>query len=737
MKFKFLLAALLFSLSASAQQKIELSTAQFKTGDNIAWSNPDFDDSSWSPIKTFYSWENQGYDYNGFAWYRMRFILPAEMIEQSHYKDWLHIYMAKIDDADEVYLNGKLIGKTGMFPQDPGGYESAFMHERHYKVEANNPAIRWGKENVIAVRVYDESGIGGIGNGTPCIYINDLIDMLGVSSTFESLDKKSLCKVVMKNNAQENQKGRFLITATDTHTGKVLSSTTGKLNLAPGKEQVQKIAYTPNERIEIKISYTDNITGKVAETSIITPYILTPAPAATPRINSPRVFGVRPSSPVLFKIAATGAGTLVYTARNLPQGVSIDSKTGILKGSVARKGDYPIEIEVSNQHGKATQNFVLKVGDKLSLTPPMGWNSWNCWGVSVTQEKVESSARALIDKGLINYGWSYINIDDVWQAKQRTADGKLLPGPHFPDIKGLGDWLHSEGLKMGIYSSPGPTTCAHELGSWQYEALDAKVYADWGVDFLKYDWCGYDVVFHEEKEYSVSAFMKPYLHMERELLKQNRDIVYSICQYGMKEVWQWGEAAGGNLWRTTEDIVDTWESLRNISMRQQDLAEFAKPGHWNDPDMLIVGAVGWGPNLHPTRLTVDEQYLHITLWSLLASPLLIGCDIAQMDDFTLGLLTNAEVNEVNQDPLGKQARVVKTIGEVTIWVKDMEDGSKAIGILNMDERDVNIRLIPEELGLKGFTKVRDLWRQADVAFNGSSFEVGVPKHGAAMYRIWK
>ena len=230
--------------------------------------------------------------------------------------------------------------------------------------------------------------------------------------------------------------------------------------------------------------------------------------------------------------------------------------------------------------------------------------------------------------------------------------------------------------------------------------------------------------------------MKPYLVMERELRKQDRDIVYSICQYGMRDVWQWGEAAGGNCWRTTEDIVDTWESLRSIAMRQRDLADFAKPGHWNDPDMLVIGKVGWGPNLHPTRLTVDEQYLHVTLWNLLASPLLIGCDLAQIDDFTLGLLTNPEVNEVNQDPLGKQARVRKKVGETDIWVKEMEDGSHAVGIVNWAEHDVELEWNPGEAGLEGISRVRDLWRRTDVPFDSSSLKTNVPKHGAVLYRFY-
>lgn len=736
MRTKLLVAALFFAASAFAQQRLEFPAAKFKTGDDTTWRARDFDDSSWSPIRTFYSWEQQGYDYNGFGWYRIRFTLPREMRDKSYYKDWLHVYMAKIDDADETYLNGKLIGKTGAFPNDPGGYVSAFTAERNYEVAVDDPALCWGGENVIAVRVYDDSGIGGIGNGVPALYINDLIDLLAVSSGFESSKEGALCRIVLKNKAAENQKGRFRITATDTNSGGELTSVSGRLNLAPGKELVRKISYPKNERIEVRVCYTDDMTGKESDTRIITPYILTPAAAVEPRINSPRVFGVRPASPVLFKVAASGEKPLTYSARNLPETVTIDAATGILAGSVARKGDYDIEITVGNAHGEAVQHFVLKVGEELCLTPPMGWNSWNCWGESVTQEKVIVSARALIDKGLIDYGWSYINIDDAWQANARAADGRLLPGPHFPDIRELGDRLHAAGLKLGIYSSPGPTTCAHRLGSWEHEAIDAATYAEWGIDYLKYDWCGYDLIFHQKKETSTSAFMKPYQVMECELRKQPRDIVYSLCQYGMKDVWQWGEAAGGNCWRTTGDIVDTWESMRSIAMRQRDLADFAKPGHWNDPDMLIVGKVGWGANLHPTRLTVDEQYLHITLWSLLASPLLIGCDIAQMDDFTLGLLTNPEVNEVNQDPLGKQARLEKELGETGIWVKQMEDGSRAVGFINWEECDHVLEFRPEEIGLKEIKNVRDLWRRADVPFDGSSLRINIPKHGAALYRFY-
>lgn len=736
MRLKLTVAALLITMAMAAQQKIDLPQARFCTGDDMEYAEVSCDDSRWSLISTYYGWEQQGYEYNGFAWYRIHFKLPAEIRDNSYYKDWLYFNMAKIDDADETYLNGTLIGKTGSFPQDEGGYVSAFSKEREYRVSMDNPILKWGEENVIAVRVYDQDGIGGIGAGIPYVHIKDLIDMLEVKTEFIRGRNESECVITMHNSAKENQKGQYTISTVDTNTGEQLNSLSGRLNLNTGKTHTRRISYPEGERIQIKVTYTDSRTDKISDTKAITPYILTPAASAEPRINSPKVFGVRPGSPILFKVAASGQKPIKYSAANLPPTVEIDPETGILSGNVSQAGDYEVEFEASNSYGSARQKFTLKVGDKLSLTPPMGWNSWNCWGLSVSQAKVESSARALIEKGLIDYGWSYINIDDAWQNNVREEDGTLKPNMRFPDIRHLGEWLHSVGLKMGIYSSPGPLTCGKYLGAWEHEAIDAATYADWGVDYLKYDWCGYDRIYAQKNEHSISSYMFPYVMMDRELRKQNRDIVYSICQYGMWDVWDWGEAAGGNCWRTTGDILDTWDSMRNIAISQRPLAGFAKPGHWNDPDMLIVGKVGWGPNLHSTRLTVDEQYLHISLWSMLSAPLLIGCDIAQMDDFTLGLLTNPEVIEINQDPLGKQAVVVKQIDMADIWVKEMEDGSKAVCVTNWGEYDMPVEINPSQLGLDGLAKIRDVWRRCDVDSENGKLIINVPKHGVALYRYY-
>ena len=307
----------------------------------------------------------------------------------------------------------------------------------------------------------------------------------------------------------------------------------------------------------------------------------------------------------------------------------------------------------------------------------MGWNSWNCFASAVTEKNVRDAADAFVKAGLRDHGWTYINIDDFWMPKNEDKDptlhgpdrdpsGKINPNPRFPDMKALTDYIHSLGLKAGLYSSPGPKTCGGCVASYKHEREDAERFAEWGFDYLKYDWCSYGDV---EKGTGRAYYKKPYDLMGRMLRAQNRDIVFSLCQYGMDNVWEWGNEVDGNCWRTTGDITDSWGSMAGIGFAQAGHELYAKPGRWNDPDMLVVGWVGWGPALHPTHLTPNEQYTHISLWSLLSSPLLIGCDLTRLDEFTLNLLTNDEVLEVNQDPLGhpgashRQARRRRGLGQ--------------------------------------------------------------------------
>jgi alpha-galactosidase len=257
-------------------------------------------------------------------------------------------------------------------------------------------------------------------------------------------------------------------------------------------------------------------------------------------------------------------------------------------------------------------------------------------------------------------------------------------------------------------------------------------YAAWGVDYLKYDWCSYGTI---EKERTVAALQKPYRVMRSALDAVDRDIVYSLCQYGMGSVWEWGGEVGGNCWRTTGDIEDTWESMTGIGFAQNGHEKHAKPGNWNDPDMLVVGKVGWGPQLHPTRLTPNEQYTHITLWSLLSSPLLIGCDMTQMDDFTLSLLTNDEVIAVNQDVLGRQASRVSKSGDLEVWAKDLADGSKAVGLFNRGKWKEDVKATFSALGVARKQKVRDVWREEDLGVFTGEISRPVPRHGVVLLKI--
>lgn len=471
--------------------------------------------------------------------------------------------------------------------------------------------------------------------------------------------------------------------------------------------------------------------------------ILTPKPSPQPRINSAKVFGVRPGAPFLFTIAATGERPMKFSASGLPEGLTLDAQTGRITGKLSSAGEHVVTLEARNARGRARQKFKIVCGPVIGLTPALGWNSWNCFASAVTAGRVKSAADAMVRSGLIQHGWTYINIDDYWevhrnakdptlQGPQRDAAGHILPNPRFPDMKGLADYVHNLGLKIGLYSSPGPWTCGGCVGSWQHEQLDAQSYAQWNFDYLKYDWCSYGDLVRGDN--SLATLQKPYRVMRAALDRVPRDILFSLCQYGMGEVWKWGAEVGGNSWRTTGDIVDSWSSMSHIGFGQAGHEAYAGPGHFNDPDMLVVGRVGWGPNLHPTRLTPNEQYTHISLWCLLSAPLLIGCDMTQLDDFTLNLLSNDEVLAVDQDPLGRQAARVAKHGDLEVWAKDLEDG-KAVGLFNRGYGPATVEAKWSDLGVQGQQIVRDLWRQQDLGAFADSYSATVPRHGVVLVKL--
>jgi alpha-galactosidase len=471
---------------------------------------------------------------------------------------------------------------------------------------------------------------------------------------------------------------------------------------------------------------------------------------ATPLINGPRIVGGSPGKPFMFMIPATGEQPLTFSAKNLPDGLTLDSRTGIIKGMMQREGDYAVDVYAANPLGTASGKLTIVCGrDKLALTPPMGWNSWNVWGLSVSSDKVKAAADAMVKSGLASHGFQYINIDDGWEKERaakgiplvgyvtpprktgRTENGEILTNDKFPNMKALAEYVHSKGLKLGIYSSPGPWTCGGYQGSYQFEQQDAETYAKWGIDYLKYDWCSYGTMAGGQ---SLADYQKPYIEMGKYLRATERDIVFSLCQYGMKDVWEWGASVGGNLWRTTGDIRDSWKSLSGIGFKQAKIAEFAGPGHWNDPDMLVVGKVGWGPTLHETKLSKTEQMTHITMWAMLAAPLLIGCDMSNLDQFTLDLLTNDDVLAVDQDPLGKQAVSKKSDKKSEIWARPLSDGSMAVALFNKSEKSEEISVTWKELGAAETQKVRDLWQRKDLGLYDARFSATVPPHGTALIK---
>jgi alpha-galactosidase len=459
--------------------------------------------------------------------------------------------------------------------------------------------------------------------------------------------------------------------------------------------------------------------------------VLTPKASPKPRINGARVVGVRPGSPFLFTVPVTGERPIAFSTRKLPAGLQLDPQNGRITGVLPEKGAHVVTVRAVNARGSVERTLKIICGDTIALTPPMGWNSWNCFGCDVNEANVRAAADAMVASGLINHGWTYINIDDCWEAG-RDPDGNVTSNQKFPDMKALTDYVHRKGLKIGLYSSPGPQTCAGHEGSYKHEEQDARRYAEWGFDYLKYDWCSYGGIVPNPDH---DGFMKPYRVMRAALDKAPRDLVFSLCQYGLGNVWEWGAQVGGNCWRTTGDITDTWSSMSRLGFGQAGHEKFAGPGHWNDPDMLVVGYVGWSAKVRPTRLTPNEQYTHISLWCLLCSPLLIGCDMTKLDEFTLNLLTNDEVLDVSQDPLGRQAARIVKDGSLEIWAKDLADGSKAVGLFNLGEDESPITLKWAGLGLSGKQRVRDLWRQQDLGKFTGQFQTSVPRHGVVLVKV--
>jgi alpha-galactosidase len=370
--------------------------------------------------------------------------------------------------------------------------------------------------------------------------------------------------------------------------------------------------------------------------------------------------------------------------------------------------------------------------DPLAATPPMGWNNYNHFQNKVDDASVRAAADAMVSSGMRDAGYTYINLDAEWEGP-RDAQGNITANARFPDMKALGDYIHSKGLKFGLYSVPGPSLCNHSdyVGSYGHEQQDANTFATWGVDYLKYDLCSFARIIDNKanntnRQEATEMMHQAYEKMHQSLLNTHRPIVYSICQYGFDGVWKWGQEVGGNLWRTTGDINDTYDRMSQIGFEQAGLAKYAGPGHWNDPDMLEVG------NGH---MSADEYRTQMSLWSMLAAPLIAGNDLTEMDATTKSILINREVIAVDQDKLGKQGDRVNAEGPYEVWTKPLSDGAKAVALFNRSGYPYPITVALSDVGFDGPVQARDLWLHKDLGTLHGSYTATVSGNGVVMLRL--
>jgi alpha-galactosidase len=355
----------------------------------------------------------------------------------------------------------------------------------------------------------------------------------------------------------------------------------------------------------------------------------------------------------------------------------------------------------------------------LARTPPMGWNSWNKFAQKIDDISVRGMADAMVSSGMRDAGYTYINIDDSWEGP-RDAQGNITGNLKFPNMKGLVDYVHSKGLKIGIYSGPGPTTCGGYTGSYGHEEQDAKTYAAWGFDYLKYDWCSASRIYKDSEMRAV------YQKMGDALQATGRPIVFSLCQYGNDDVWKWGAKVGGNLWRTTGDITDHWKRMDEIGFKQFEIASYWQVGHWNDPDMLEIGNGG---------MNADEYRTHMSLWSMLAAPLLAGNDLRTMTDETKSILLNKEVIAIDQDPLAKPVKKISEQGLLVVAARLLKDKTWAVGLFNRGDASAKMSVKWTDLGLHGKLQVRDLWAHKDLGKVADQFSADVPSYGVILVLV--
>jgi len=477
--------------------------------------------------------------------------------------------------------------------------------------------------------------------------------------------------------------------------------------------------------------------------------ILTPKPGPVPRINGPKVYGCRPGNPFLFRIPTQGDRPMRFSAENLPATLKLDSASGIVTGTAPPRGEYKVSFRAKNSHGESVRAFKIVSGDALALTPPMGWNHWYTHYDRITDALMREAADVMVSSGMADVGYAYVSIDDCWMNAPKNKDplrvgplrderGNILPNKHFPDMRAMTDYIHSQGLKAGIYTSPGPLTCAGFAASYEHEAQDARLFAEWGFDFVKYDWCSYGGIAKKDPAPELVKFKKPYRLMGDLLKQQPRDMVLNLCQYGMGAVWEWGAEVGGHSWRTAGDLGFELDRIFEVALANAKHRAHQKPGAWNDPDYIQIGFIGNARGMgapKPCPLTPTEQYSFMSLWALSAAPLFFSGHMGKLDAFTINVLCNPEVIDIDQDPLGQCARVISLPDETFVMVKDLEDGAKAVGLCNAGEFPAEVRASWSDMGVNGKQVVRDVWRHKDLGVFEAEYKAHVPRRGVVLLRL--
>jgi alpha-galactosidase len=492
-----------------------------------------------------------------------------------------------------------------------------------------------------------------------------------------------------------------------------------------------------------------------------------------PAIHGPDLTGASAGKPFLYTIPATGERPLKFTAEGLPEGLAINPDNGQITGCVKSEGQYRILLKARNRHGQAEKEFDIIIGSELALTPPMGWNSWNTWRRWVDDAKVRAAAEHMVDSGLAARGYTYINIDSCWQGERGGKHNAIEPNRKFPNMPALAEFIHNKGLKFGIYSSPWvcPWGCSKEeafadwgggsligcsagerdpdypneypqiegkyVGKEKYEANDVAQWVDWDVDFLKYDWALGDMASLER--------------IGRVIKNASRDIVLSLCT-GMKIENIDAYKKWAHMWRGSEDTHDDWNNLLRTGLHSEEVNQrnwrpYIGPDNWYDLDMLALGPqFDTKESTTPCKLTLEEQITQMSYWALFPSPLMLSCNLANMDDFTLRLFGNEEILAVNQDRLGKPAVRVKEIRQQSlsstkllhdnrVHARQLSDGTLAVGFFNLSDHEDEVSIPLSELELRGTVAVRNLWERKDLGDMEDKITLSVPSHGSQIVKV--